>query len=300
MKTMFIINPISGKGRRRKPQRTIDKIQETYSRAGADFEIRLWDRLDRIDELIRDAINEKFDVVVAAGGDGTVNEIGHRLVGTGIALGVIPLGSGNGFARHLGYSTRTRTALAQLLTAHSVDIDTGDFGGIPFLNNAGIGIDAEVARQFKASKTRGIHNYVRLASRAFFTFKSFSAKLVVDDKREYIFDDLMFIDITNGSQWGAGAKIAPLSTISDGYLEAIVFERASLIKVPRLIKLLFLGKLYRHPNIKMVRGKKFEITRRLAGNAHVDGEAVKLGKHIEALVREKSMKLLVPKRTELV
>jgi diacylglycerol kinase (ATP) len=300
MKTMFIINPISGKGKRRKPQKTIEKIQETYSRAGADFEIRLWDRLDRIDELIRDAINEKFDVVVAAGGDGTVNEIGHRLVGTGIALGVIPLGSGNGFARHLGYSTRTRTALAQLLTANSVDIDTGDFGGIPFLNNAGIGIDAEVARQFKASKTRGIHNYVRLASRAFFTFKSFSAKLVVDDKREYIFDDLMFIDITNGSQWGAGAKIAPLSTISDGYLEAIVFERASLLKVPRLIKLLFIGKLYRHPNIKMVRGKKFEITRRLAGNAHVDGEAVKLGKHIEALVREKSMKLLVPKRTELV
>ncbi len=297
---MFIINPISGKGKRRKPQKTIDKIQETYSKAGANFEIRLWDRLDRIDELIAAAVNEKFDVVVAAGGDGTVNEIGHRLVGTGIALGVIPLGSGNGFARHLGYSTRTRTALGQLLTANAVEIDTGDFGGIPFLNNAGIGIDAEVARQFKASKTRGLHNYVRLASRAFFTFKSFSAKLVVDDKREYIFDDLMFIDITNGSQWGAGAKIAPLSTISDGYLEAIVFERASLIKVPRLIKLLFLGKLYRHPNIKMVRGKKFEITRRLAGNAHVDGEAVKLGKHIEALVREKSMKLLVPKRTELV
>ncbi len=300
MKTMFIINPISGKGKRRKPQKTIDKIQETYSKAGANFEIRLWDRLDRIDELIAAAVSEKFDVVVAAGGDGTVNEIGHRLVGTGIALGVIPLGSGNGFARHLGYSTRVRTALAQLLTANAVDIDTGDFGGIPFLNNAGIGIDAEVARQFKASKTRGIHNYVRLASRAFFTFKSFSAKLVVDDKREYIFDDLMFIDITNGSQWGAGAKIAPLSTISDGYLEAIVFERASLIKVPRLIKLLFLRKLYRHPNIKMVRGKKFEITRRLAGNAHVDGEAVKLGKHIEALVREKSMKLLVPNRTELV
>lgn len=297
---MFIINPISGKGKRRKPQKTIQKIEEAYTRAGADFEIRLWDRLDRIDELIRDAVEGKFDVVVAAGGDGTINEIGHRLVGTGIALGVIPLGSGNGFARHLGYSTRTGKALSQLLTAHAVEIDTGNFGGIPFMNNAGIGIDAEVARQFKASKTRGIHNYVRLASRAFFSFKSFSVKLVVDDKREYIFDDLMFIDITNGSQWGAGAKIAPLSTISDGYLEAIIFERASLIKVPRLLKLLFLGKLYRHPNIKMVRGKKFEITRRLAGNAHVDGEAVKLGKHIEALVREKSMKLLVPKRTELV
>lgn len=300
MKTMFIVNPISGKGRRRKPQKTIQKIAEVYDRAGADYEIRLWDRPDRIDELIRDAVAGGFEVVVAAGGDGTINEIGHRLVGTGIALGVIPLGSGNGFARHLGYSRRVRKALSQLLTAQPVEIDTGDFGGIPFMNNAGIGIDAEVAREFKASKTRGLHNYVRLASRAYFTFKSFDVKLVVDGKREYVWDNLMFIDITNGSQWGGGAKIAPLSTISDGYLEAVVLEKSSILNVPRLLKLLFLGKLYRHPNIKMVRGKKFEITRRLAGNAHVDGEAVKLGKRIEALIHEKSMKLLVPRQTELV
>lgn len=300
MKTMFIINPISGKGKRRKPEKTIQKIEDVYRRAGLDFEIRLWDRQDRIGELIHDAIAGGFEVVVAAGGDGTINEVGHRLVGTGIALGVIPLGSGNGFARHLGYSRRTKKAISQLITAQAVEIDTGDFGGIPFMNNAGIGIDAEVARQFKSSKSRGMHNYVRLASRAFFKFKSFGIKLVVDDKREYVWDNLMFIDITNGSQWGGGAKIAPLSTISDGYLEAIILEKASILKVPRLLKLLFLGKLYRHPNIKMVRGKKFEITRRLAGNAHVDGEAVQLGKRIQALVREKSMKLMVPRRTELV
>lgn len=300
MKTMFIINPISGKGKRRKPHKTIEKIHATYSRAGADFEIRLWDRPDRIGELILEAVNGGFDAVVAAGGDGTINEIGHRLVGTGIAMGVIPLGSGNGFARHLGYSTRIGKALAQLLTAQAVEIDTGNFGGIPFMNNAGIGIDAEVARRFKASKNRGLRNYVRLASRAFFTFKAFEVKLVVDGKREYVWDNLMFIDITNGSQWGGGAKIAPLSTMADGYLEAIILEKASIMHVPRLLKLLFLGKLYRHPNIKMVRGKKFEITRKLAGNAHVDGESVKLGKRIEALIHEKSMRLLVPIRTELV
>jgi diacylglycerol kinase (ATP) len=297
---MFIINPISGKGKRRKPHKTIQKIQGVYSRAGVDFVIRLWDRLDRIGEIIQEAIDERYDVVVAAGGDGTINEVGHRLVGTGIALGVIPLGSGNGFARHLGYSRRTRKALSQLLTAQSVVIDTGDFGGIPFMNNAGIGIDAEVARQFKASKNRGLHNYLRLAGKTFFTFKGFGVRLVVDGKREYVFDNLFFIDITNGSQWGAGAKIGPLSVISDGYLEAIILEKSSILRMPRLIKLLFLGKLYRHPNIKMVRGKKFEITRRLAGNAHVDGEAVRLGKRIEAAVHEGSMKLMIPRMKEMV
>jgi diacylglycerol kinase (ATP) len=300
MKTMFVINPISGKGRRRKPEKTMEKIRHAYTKAGADFEIRLWDRPDRIDEIIGDAIAQGFDVVVAAGGDGTINEIGHRLVGTQVALGVIPLGSGNGFARHLGYSRRINKALAQLLTAQTVEIDTGDFGGIPFMNNAGIGIDAEVARAFKATKTRGLHNYARLGAHAFFTFKTFGVKLVVDDKREYIWENLMFIDITNGSQWGGGAMVAPLSTISDGFLEAVVWEKSTIFNLPRLVKLLFLGKLYRHPHIKMVRGKKFEITRRLAGTAHVDGEAVTLGKRIEALIHEKSMKLLVPRRKELV
>ncbi len=297
---MFVINPVSGKGRRRKPERTIQKIRDAYTKAGADFEICLWDRPDRIDEIITDAVARKFDVVVAAGGDGTINEIGHRLVGTNVAMGVIPLGSGNGFARHLGYSRRIGKALSQLLTAQTIVIDTGDFGGLPFMNNAGIGIDAEVARQFKTTKTRGLHNYMRLGASAFFKFKTFGVKLVVDGKREYIWEDLMFIDITNGSQWGGGAKVAPLSTISDGFLEAVIWEKSTLLHLPRLIKLLFLGKLYRHPRIKMVRGKKFEITRRMAGSAHVDGEAVTLGKRIEALIREKSMKLMVPRRTELV
>ncbi len=297
---MFIINPISGKGKRRKPEKTIQKIKDAYSKAGCDFEIRLWDRKDRINELIADAISEGFEAVIAAGGDGTINEIGQRLVGTGIALGVIPLGSGNGFARHLSFSTRTKKALGQLLTANSVVIDSGDFGGVPFINNAGIGIDAEVAQQFSIAKTRGLKTYVKLASRAFFNFKTFDIALVVDGKREYALHDLMFIDITNGSQWGGGAKIAPLSTLTDGWMEAIILEKSSLLSVPRLIKLLFQGKLYRHPNIKMIRGQHFEITRKAKGNAHVDGEAIKLGAKIEAMVHVKSVKLLVPRKKELV
>jgi diacylglycerol kinase (ATP) len=297
---MFVINPISGKGKRRKPEKTMQRIHDAYTKAGADFEIRLWDRPDRIDEIIQDAITRNFDVVVAAGGDGTINEIGHRLVGTKVALGVIPLGSGNGFARHLGYSRRMGKAIQQLLTAQQIVIDTGNFGGIPFMNNAGIGIDAEVARAFKTTKNRGLSNYFRLGMSTFFSFKTFEVKLVVDDNREYVWENLMLIDITNGSQWGGGAKVAPLSTISDGYLEAVIWEKSSFFSMPRLLKLLFQGKIYRHPRIKMVRGKKFEITRRLAGTAHVDGEAVSLGKRIEALVMEKSMRLLVPSRTEMV
>lgn len=278
----------------------VRKIDEAYRKVGKEFAIRIWDRPERIDEIIQEAIDEQYDVVVAAGGDGTINEICQRLVGTGIALGVIPIGSGNGFARHLGYSRKPRRAIGQLLAATPVEVDTGDFGGITFINNAGIGIDAEVAEHFSQSTTRGLKTYLRLASRAFFQYETFECTLVVDGQREYNCKELLLMDIANGTQWGSGAKIALLSNISDGYLEAIIMEKVPLREIPRLIKLLFTGKIYRHPKIKIVRGKRFEIRRPMDGNAHVDGESVQLGSTIQAQIREKSVRLLVPETKQAV
>ncbi|HHG84876.1 MAG TPA: hypothetical protein ENJ82_09000 [Bacteroidetes bacterium] len=300
MKTMFVINPVSGKGKGRKPYKIIQHIRSEYKKAGKSFEIRIWDRPDRIGEIIQEAIDGDFIAVVAAGGDGTINEIGKRLIGTGVALGVIPMGSGNGFARHLGYSRSYKRAISQILGAELVNVDSGDFGGVPFINNAGIGIDAEVIERFSRSKSRGMHTYVRLASRAILNFKTFDCTLVVDGKREYKWDRLLLIDIANGTQWGGGAEVSPLSDIQDGWLEAVVLEKTSIIKVPRLVRLLFQGKLYRHPNIKIVRGKTFEIIRGSSGNAHVDGETVVLGSTIHATIKESSVMLLVPDKMEAV
>lgn len=300
MKTMFIINPVSGKGRGKRPYKIIRAIDSQYNAAGHDFGIRIWDRPDRINELLAEAVDSGYDAVVAAGGDGTINEIGRRLVGTNVALGIIPLGSGNGYARHLGYSRRPKKAISQLLTANTVEVDTGEFGGISFMNAAGIGIDAEVAHSFAHAKKRGLKTYIRLGVKVFLNYKTFSCKLVVDDSREYQVKNLLLMDIANGTEWGNGAKIAPLSSISDGWMEAIILEKTKVGQVPRLLKLLFQGKIYRHPNVKIVRGKKFEIFRPLEGNAHVDGESIQLGESILCTVHEKSVKLLVPEKRESV
>lgn len=300
MKTLFIINPISGKGKGRNQEKMLRQIDAVFGPAGYDYTVRMWDAPGRITELIDFAIEEGFDAVVAAGGDGTINEIGKRLVGTGIALGVLPMGSGNGFARHLGYSRKPRIAISQLLRAKAMEVDIGNFGGIPFMNNAGIGIDAAVAEQFAHSGKRGLKTYVKLASRTFLNFKSFDCTLIVDGEREYTCSGLMLMDIANGTQWGNGAKIAPFSKIGDGYLEAIMMQKTPFIEIPRLIKLLFSGKLYRHPNVKYVRGKSFEIIRHDEGNAHVDGEHIRLGSTINCNVVEKSMRLLVPETREVV
>lgn len=296
MKTMFIINPISGKGKGSRPFKMIRNIHEAFGKAGVEYDIRIWERADMLPELITAAIEGKFEVVVAVGGDGTINEIGKRLVGTDIALGVVPIGSGNGFARHLGYSLRQKKAIYQLLSARPVAVDTGDFGGIPFINNAGVGIDAYVADRFSRSKTRGLQTYIKLASKAILEFETFDCTLIVDGKREYQCHEVMLMDIANGPNWGGGAVIAPLSTISDGWLEAVIWEKTNFIAMPNLVMLLFQGKLYRHPAVKIIRGKTFEIIRTRSGYAHVDGEAVNVPNSVTATIHEKSMRLLVPSK----
>jgi len=287
MKSMFIINPVSGKGVGSRPETMIEQIEAAYTKAGFEFAIRIWDVPERLDSLIDEALQEEFSVVVAAGGDGTINEIAKRLVGTNLILGVIPIGSGNGFARHLGYSRNPRIAIAQLIQAEARAVDLGDFGGTTFINNAGIGIDAAVAEAFSKTNKRSFKTYIKLASRTFLRFKKFDCKLVVDGEREYHCEDLML--------WGNGAKIAPVSRIDDGYLEAVVMRKAKLFEVPRLVKLLFSGKIYRHSSIKFIRGKTFEIYRKQSGHAHVDGEYLPMGERITCQILEKSISLLFPK-----
>jgi diacylglycerol kinase (ATP) len=296
MKTMFVINPVSGNGRGGKPKRIVRYIDREYRKAGIPHVVRLWDRPDRIGEIVQEAVDGEYDAIIAAGGDGTINEIGKRLMGTNVALGVLPMGSGNGYARHLGYSRQYKKAVHQLISAKAVAVDAGEFGGIPFMNNAGIGIDAEVVERFSRANSRGFHTYFRLATKAILNFKTFNVSLTVDGVREYQWDQLLLIDIANGTQWGSGAKVSPLSDIQDGWLEAVVLQKTPFIEVPRLVKLLFQGKIYRHPNVKIVRGKTFEIRRASQGNAHVDGEAVILGETIHAEIREKSVRLLVPEK----
>lgn len=300
MKYFFIINPVSGKGKGKVPMRILNAITQNFDQAGKEYVVRIWDRPSRIHELLDEAFAMQAGVVVAVGGDGTINEIGRRLVGTETALGVVPMGSGNGFARHLGISRNPRKAIEQLLQSHLVQMDTGDFGGMTFLNAAGVGIDAEVAARFATAPTRGIKTYVRLATKTFMQFRAFDCRVVVDDEREYKFEKMLLIDITNGTQWGGGAKIMPMALVSDGWLEAIVLKKTPLVRVPKLVRLLFEGKIHSHPNVKVIRGRKFEIYRPEEGHAHVDGEPVHLGSTIVAQIHAKSVTLLVPNRKEVV
>lgn len=292
MKTLFVINPISGRGRN--PDSLIRRIGRIYGKdRKAYFETKIWERPDQLDEFIAYAKEHKFDAIVAFGGDGTAQAIGSRLVDTGIAFGIIPTGSGNGFARNLGFSLKPNKALKQMLTAERRAIDTGTFGGRPFINAAGIGVDADTIFRYTRASGRGLKTYIKSAIPSFLKYKPITAILVVDGK-EHTFPNVLTINIANGVQWGSGAKIAPTARMDDGVFEAVILQKTKISRLPKLFNKLFRGTLDTAPQIMTLRGKHFKIIRPKPGKAHVDGEAIRLGKNIECVVHEKSVEVLVP------
>ena len=155
---LFLVNPKSGvSSKRRVPQ----MVEQYIDRSRYDVTVCYTRYVGHAYELAKDAVERGIDVVVAVGGDGTVNEVGRALVHTGTAMGVVPCGSGNGFARHLGIPIGVKKALEFINAAEPVDVDYGKINGHPFFCSCGMGFDAVVSNDFAKGKSRGMLNYIR-------------------------------------------------------------------------------------------------------------------------------------------
>ena len=292
MKTFFIINPTSG--RRKRPDLLYERIKRQCRAAGIEFHIRIWKFPEEMDTIIEEAVAGGYKKIVAAGGDGTVRAVGRCLIGTDVAMGIIPAGSGNGYASHIGYSKRHDDAIQQVIRGRIEVVDTGIFGGIPFLNAAGIGLPAQVAERFAKSKTRGLQSYINLGTQTYFQYEPYSAWLKIDENEPVLIKNILTLDIANGTQWGRGATISPGSTLTDGTFVAVYLQKIAINRIPKLLNQLFNGTLHRNQNVKMESGRTFVIQRKEAGIAHVDGDPVMLGEKIKCEVVEKSLFLVIP------
>ncbi len=154
----FIVNPVAGNGKGKEYAEIIKRLIPTLS----ENQISLTERVGHASELANDAMGNGYKTIVAVGGDGTANEVGSALIGKDVGLGLMPVGSGNGLARHLGTSMHFKNALNTLIKGDFKQIDTGLMNGRAFLNAAGIGIDAEVSKQFSDSVKRGWFNYLKI------------------------------------------------------------------------------------------------------------------------------------------
>ncbi len=242
---------------------------------------------------VKRAIEQGVDVIMVVGGDGMVNSIGGALIGSQTALGVIPAGSGNGFARHFNIPGDPDKAAASLRKAERKTIDVGYANGHPFFVTCGFAWDADVARQFSKTPMRGVFPYVLAGIYGYFTYEPQKFELELDGKPLTV-DKPMILTIANLTQFGAGAQIAPDARPDDDLLELVIVESTDPVQLLANISRLFDGTLNRVKAIEYKRFKRMTVRRERPDPIQVDGELLEAPKEFIVEVRPAALQVLVP------
>jgi diacylglycerol kinase (ATP) len=295
MRTLFILNPNAGRNRRR--PRLRQELETFVRRHRLDAAVALTSGPGHATELARTALRANCRRVVAVGGDGTMNEVAQGLVGTPGILALVPCGSGNGLALHLGLPTRLERALDLLVDprARPVAIDTGLVNGHPFFNAMGLGFDAEISRRFNQLTRRGLAAYVRLVAGAVGSHRS--ERVEVSTDRETLTLEAALVAVANSDQYGNNAFIAPGASVGDGRLDLTAIPKVGLLGSAAVAVRLFAGTLGAHPGVVRRTGAAFTIRRERPGLIHTDGETHETDAEVTVAVRPSSLHLLVPAAT---
>ena len=283
MKIRFIINPIAGTGKQQKTKKYISKYLKNY-------EIFYTKKAGDASIISKDAVLKNIDAVVAIGGDGTVNECIKSLINTNTALGVIPCGSGNGFALHIGMSNNIKKAIKQLQEIEIEKIDSCFVNSMPFVNVGGIGFDAHIAKLFGKLKKRGFYNYVKLILKELdFKPQQYHIKYNKINRKTIAY----MISFANSSQYGNNMKISPLANIKDGLLDFVIVKKFPKWEIPFFLIKLALGKVHLSKYVEIIQTKEMIIT---SNNnlVHLDGESKKINSPITVSLLKKSLKILIP------
>ena len=298
MKTRFVLNPISGRNRRR--PRLAGAIREFIAARALDADLVVTEGPGHATELARAAVQAGHQLVVAVGGDGTMNEVAQGLIDTPAALALVPCGSGNGLALHLGLP---RTTLGALRLAAGEDgrvasVDTGFVNGRPFFNAMGLGLDAEVSERFNRLTRRGLPAYARTAWRAIREAASHRCTIVGGGREIAL--DVLLVAVTNSDQYGNNARIAPGARVDDGALDLVAVRPVGLPGAAALTARMFLGRLDGSPDVVRLRGAEFSIRRAAAGLVHTDGETQTMAATVNVAVHPRSLRVLIPAASRAV
>ena len=242
-------------------------------------------------ELAEKAILENYTLVIAAGGDGTVNEIATALAFSNVGLGIIPLGSGNGLARHLKIPLNIPKSI-QLFNNINFDyIDQGKINEQSFFCTAGIGFDAEISKAFEESTTRGLKSYIYLGIKKYF---SYIPKTYLFEAEGIKYKEKAFVlTFANASQFGNNAYISPNSKINDGFLDLTLVKPFPLLIGIVLVIRLFTKSILKSTYCLSIPGKHFKIINNKATNFHCDGEIYIANEDIEVQILPKSLKVVM-------
>ncbi len=286
-KIVFIVNPISGL---RSKKNLPNLISQNIDRKTYEVEVVYTEYAHHATEIATRCVDEKVFCVVAAGGDGTVNEVAKALVHSNTILGVIPLGSGNGLARHLNIPLDTKKAIELINNKHSIRIDYGKLNGQIFFCTAGIGFDALISKRFANSKLRGPVSYVGNILKEYPKYTPKDYTLICDDSiyRERAF----MITIGNAGQFGNNAFITPNADIQDGLLDITIVKPFRIKETPLLLYQLFHKHIDANPRVKSLVNKKVRIILPEPQIMHIDGDPILVKDHANIEIVEKALRVI--------
>jgi YegS/Rv2252/BmrU family lipid kinase len=289
----FIINPISGVGSKKQLP---NLIATHLDHAIFDHEITYTEYPKHGKELALEASKQGMDIVCAVGGDGSVHEVGTALIGSDTKLAIIPVGSGNGLARHLNIPTDVVGAIQCINDGHSLAMDTVLVNNNRFLGVAGYGFDAHIAEQFSKQKRRGLRTYIYLIMREFFKFNPINVSVDLDGKVKSL--PVFLCTIANSSQFGNGFTISPKSDVTDGKIELLLLKPFRFWHLPSLIIKFFRKRSdkTRFSEIISFKHAKIKVSQSLAQH---DGEPINVQKELNIEVVPASLNILVGPRKKI-
>ena len=286
-KITFILNPISGTPSKEEIPKLIEK---TLDHDLYEPRIVFTEYAGHAAEIAREESKAGTDVVVAVGGDGTVNEVARSLVHTPTALAIIPCGSGNGLARHLCLPLDVKKAIEVINSCKIEAFDYGVINDMPFFCTCGMGFDAFISLKFAEAGKRGPITYVENVLKEGLKYKPETYE--VEDESGAKRYKAFLIACANASQYGNNAYIAPGATMKDGEMDVIIMEPFDVLDAPQIAADLFMKTLGNNSKIKTFRTKQLRIHRKQAGAIHYDGDPIMTGTDIDVRIEHDGIRIV--------
>jgi YegS/Rv2252/BmrU family lipid kinase len=286
---VFIVNPKAGTNVQRHIRSSVENRLDHKK-----FVYGIWhtEKAGHAADLVQKAKDEQYDIVVAVGGDGSVNEVASQLIGTDIALGILPAGSGNGLAMHLGYGRDLDKAVQKLNSAQIQRIDCGLLNGRPFFNVAGIGFDGLVSNMMKETNKRGFLPYLLKSVEAGLTYTARHCRIETEDR---LFEGKFFaIAIANGPMYGYNFQIAPDARLDDGLFSVVLLKDAPRWQYFAAVPATLNGKIYDADFVEHLTAKSVVITSPGKNYVHIDGEGLIIEDELHFEVKPGALNILAP------
>lgn len=291
-KIRFIVNPLSCHGT--DIGKYIATIHSFFSQKGVDFDIQVTEARGQGTVIAKKSVAEDYGLVVAVGGDGTVNEVGKGLINTDVVFGIIPIGSANGIARGLNIPLKAELACETLFSGEVQQIDIGRMNNEYFLGVAGTGIDALVAQEFSRRRIfRGFLSYCLVFTQKFFSYKPDEVTVRIDNDYQRKLVPLV-IAIANLKQYGYGAIIAPDADMNDSLFDISIIQHLNIFELIYHLPKLFNGNIKHVPKVESRRGNFIEIVSVKNLAVHIDGEGFFGGTKLRFSILPKALKVCTP------